>query len=71
MAGVKGGGLKSRDTNYARHGKDFYRNIGKLGGSVKGVKKGFAADPERARIAGAKGGRTSRRGRAKREETDE
>lgn len=47
-----------------RHGADFYREIGKIGGSKK-VKKGFATDIERAKRAGALGGSTSRRGKAK------
>lgn len=38
----------------------WMQSVGKKGGSVKG-KKGFALNPERARLAGAKGGRISRR----------
>ena len=63
MSGTKIGGIKARETNYREHGKDFYRNIGKIGGS-NGHTGGFAANPELARTAGAKGGRKSRRGSA-------
>lgn len=65
MSGIKYGGLKARDTIYKKHGKDYYRNIGRLGGKKTGVKKGFACNPELARIAGKKGGKISKRGRAK------
>lgn len=64
MAGTKKGGQKAAATNKARHGADFYAKIGRKGGSVKGTKGGFAANPELARIAGAKGGRISRRRKA-------
>ena len=61
MSGTKAGGLKARQTNYERHGEDFYARIGKKGG-VNGHTGGFAANPELARKAGAKGGKKSRRG---------
>lgn len=64
MAGTKEGGKKAAATNKARHGKDFYARIGAKGGKV-GTTGGFAANRELARIAGAKGGRISRRGKAK------
>lgn len=73
MSGTLEGGRKARDTNYKLHGKDFYAKIGKLGGA-KSVNKGFASmkrgedgltGPERARLVGAIGGLTSRRGPAK------
>ncbi|TAH32377.1 hypothetical protein EYC58_03265 [Candidatus Saccharibacteria bacterium] len=60
MAGTKAGGLKAALTNKARHGKDFYASIGAKGGK-NGHTGGFAANRELARIAGAKGGRISRR----------
>lgn len=60
MAGTKAGGQKAAATNKARHGSDFYAKIGQKGGK-KGTTGGFAANPELARIAGAKGGRVSRR----------
>lgn len=65
MSGTKAGGAKARETNYKKHGKDFYRHIGKLGGQ-NGHTGGFAANPELAREAGRIGGRISRRGKAKR-----
>lgn len=65
MAGTKEGGKKASRTNIKLHGKDFYRNIGRMGGSVSGIAKGFALDPERAKNAGRKGGAISRRGKAK------
>lgn len=66
MSGTLEGGRKARDKNYKRYGENFYRNIGRKGGSAPTKKpKGFAANPELARIAGAKGGSISRRGPAK------
>ncbi len=64
MAGTKAGGMKAAATNKAKYGKEFYAQIGKKGGQ-NGHTGGFAANPELARIAGAKGGRISRRGPAK------
>lgn len=64
MAGTKEGGMKARATNLARHGEDWYSKIGRIGGQ-NGHTGGFASNPELARIAGAKGGRNSRRGKAK------
>lgn len=61
MAGNKQGGLKARETNYERNGRDFYKMIGAKGGSVRGIKKGFALNIELAREAGRRGGRISRR----------
>lgn len=61
MAGTTLGGKKARETNYKLHGKDFYRRIGKKGGSL-GVTGGFYGDPERAKIAGKRGGHNSKRG---------
>lgn len=60
MAGTKAGGVKAAATNKARHGSDFYAKIGAKGGQ-NGNTGGFAANRELARIAGAKGGRISRR----------
>ena len=60
MSGTKIGGLKARDVNIKRHGKDFYKRIGAIGGR-NGHTGGFAANPELARLAGAKGGKKSRR----------
>ena len=40
------------------HGEDYYKKIGKIGGSAK-VKKGFGKTPQLASIAGKKGGRAT------------
>lgn len=66
MAGTKVGGAKARETNLKLHGADFYKRIGAIGGR-NGHTGGFAANPELARIAGAKGGHISRRGPAKKD----
>lgn len=60
MVQTRAGGLKVRDANLARD-PDHYKKIGKLGGKAKFPGKGFAANPELARIAGARGGTISRR----------
>lgn len=64
MAGTKSGGVKARNTNYEKYGEDFYKNIGRRGGK-NGHTGGFAANHELAKIAGAKGGKISKRGLAK------
>ena len=64
MAGTKAGGLKAAQTNKAKYGKEFYARIGAKGGRL-GHTGGFAANPTLARLAGAKGGRLSKRGPAK------
>lgn len=64
MAGTKAGGVKAAATNKAKYGEDFYRELGRKGGR-NGHTGGFAANPELAKIAGAKGGRISKRGKAK------
>lgn len=66
MSGTKAGGAKARATMYEKHGKDYYKRIGALGGKHC-VMKGFALNPELASKAGAKGGRISKRGKAKKE----
>ena len=66
MAGTKSGGIKASKTNRLKHGDDFYKRIGAKGGS-KCVPKGFALNPELARLSGKKGGSISRRGKAKSE----
>jgi uncharacterized protein len=60
MAGTKNGGKSAAATNKAKYGADFYARIGAMGGK-KGHTGGFAANRELARVAGAKGGRISRR----------
>lgn len=72
MAGTREGGRKAAITNKERHGEDFYSNIGKKGGE-NGHTGGFACEEigrdgltgsQRAKLAGAKGGRISKRGKA-------
>ena len=60
MAGTIQGGKAAAATNKAKYGSDFYAKIGAKGGKL-GKTGGFAANRELARIAGAKGGRISRR----------
>lgn len=68
MPGNKEGGLKTRDKNLAND-PDYYKKLGKLGGAIS-HNGGFGSQKigedgltgrERALIAGAKGGRISRR----------
>ena len=61
MAGTKAGGVKAAATNRAKYGAEFYARIGQKGGQ-NGHTGGFAANRALARIAGAKGGRISKRG---------
>lgn len=60
MAGTKAGGQAAASTNKKKYGSDFYAKIGAKGGK-KGTTGGFFANRELARVAGAKGGRISRR----------
>lgn len=62
MAGTILGGKHAAETNKKKYGADFYRRIRAIGGK-KGTTGGFFANRELARIAGAKGGRISRRPR--------
>lgn len=64
MTGTIAGGRKAAATNLERHGKDFYAKIGRKGGQ-NGHTGGFAYNPALARVAGARGGRKSKRGPAK------
>lgn len=64
MAGTTEGSLKAYQTNLKKHGEDFYKRIGRKGGQ-NGHTGGFAANVELAREAGRKGGRISKRGKAK------
>lgn len=59
MSGNRSGGLKAAAKNLAND-PEFYKKIGRKGGQ-NGKTGGFAANHELARIAGAKGGRISRR----------
>ena len=61
MSGTKAGGKKTAITNKLKHGDNYYAEIGRKGGSVKGTLKGFASDHERARLAGRKCGTISKR----------
>ena len=70
MSGTVEGGRKAYRANIARHGRDFYAKIGQMGGR-RGHTGGFASDKvgpdgltgrQRARVAGSKGGKISRRG---------
>ena len=67
MSGTKAGGIKTREAMYKRHGKDFYREIGRKGGQ-NGHTGGFAANPQLAKLAGSKGGKISKRCKARRTE---
>jgi len=71
MAGTSAGGKRAAETNKKLHGDDFYKNIGRKGGQ-NGTTGGFASDKvgedgltgrQRASLAGAKGGKISKRGR--------
>lgn len=70
MPGSVSGGRKAAATNKEKYGEDFYKKMGKKGGSTPTSKpKGFATNPELARTAGAKGGSISRRGPSKNKTT--
>lgn len=60
MSGTLAGGNAAAATNKAKYGANFYARIGAIGGK-KGHTGGFAANRDLARVAGAKGGRKSRR----------
>lgn len=60
MSGTFAGGKQAAKTNKLKYGDSFYKIIGAMGGK-KGRTGGFFANRELARIAGAKGGRISRR----------
>lgn len=71
MPGTISGGLKASETNKKKYGEDFYKQIGAKGGR-NGNTGGFASQEvgsdgltgqERARLAGAKGGKNSKRGK--------
>lgn len=64
MSGTKEGGLKVKATLIKRHGENFFKEIGRKGGMVC-CQKGFACNPELAKSAGRKGGKISKRGKAK------
>lgn len=60
MAGTAKGGRLAAEKNKKKHGSDFYKRIGAMGGQNSRT-GGFYANRELARRAGAKGGSISRR----------
>lgn len=73
MAGTLKGGKKAAQKCMNKFGKDYYKDIGRIGGSHS-RKGGFASEKigkdgltgsQRAKIAGALGGRKGRRAPAK------
>ena len=70
MSGTVSGGLKAAKTNKERYGENYYAEMGRKGGQ-NGHTGGFASNRERARIAGAKGGRSSKRGENLQKKLDE
>lgn len=69
MAGSVDGGRQAAITNKSKYGADFYARIGAMGGKL-GKTGGFASPDvgadgltgrQRARIAGVRGGRKSKR----------
>ena len=60
MSGTKAGGQLAAKTNKQKYGSEFYAKIGSKGGKL-GRTGGFFANRELAKLAGAKGGRISRR----------
>lgn len=67
--GTTEGGKKTVKTNLAKYGADFYKRIGAKGG-MNGHTGGFYANRELARVAGAKGGRISRRTKKENKDND-
>ena len=70
MSGTKIGGLRAAETNKNKYGEDFYVKMGKKGGLAQ-VPKGFSMNIKLARKAGKKGGKTSKRGPAKKKELED
>ena len=71
MAGTKAGAAKAVKTCMAKHGKDFYKLIGAKGGR-NGHTGGFCSmTPEQRSECGRKGGRISKRGKAKKYEDED
>lgn len=69
IAGTKTGGQRAAQTNKRKYGEDFYKRLGAMGGG-KSRTGGFGCQTvgadgltgkQRARIAGAQGGRSSRK----------
>jgi len=62
MSGTRAGGKKTALVNKQKHGEDYYKKIGSIGGKL-GHTGGFYKNKELARKVGAIGGRISRRGK--------
>jgi general stress protein YciG len=62
MAGNREGGLKAAKTAKERHGENFYKRIGTLGGEMSRG-GGFTKNSERARELGRIGGKTPKKKR--------
>lgn len=60
MAGTKAGGIKAAQVIKQRHGEDYYRKIGYIGGKAS-EGGGFTNNPELASRAGKIGGAKSRK----------
>ena len=64
MAGTRAGALKATESNL-KNDPDFYKRIARLGNEAwkkNGRKpRGFSLDREKARLAGQKGGKASKR----------
>lgn len=64
MSGTRSGAIKAAKTNLEKYGKNFYKDIGRKGGSGhRPEKRYFHIYPEIAKIAAAKGGSKSKRGK--------
>lgn len=71
MTGTVKGGRRAAQSNKERYGDDYYRKIGSKGGQAIPAKpRGFAANIELARKAGAKGGKISKRSAAPKKEKE-
>jgi general stress protein YciG len=70
MPGTREGGLQAAAKNKELYGEDFYKKIGKQGGTIsKGG--GFAKDSEMAALAGRLGGLKSRKDSSKYDPTSD
>lgn len=63
MPGNKIGGQRAAATMKARYGESYFSNIARATVGIKRPGAGFASSREFARLAGAKGGKISRRPR--------
>lgn len=66
MAGTSAGGKKAEATIKAKYGKDFYKKLGKMGGTTKGfasekIDKNGLTGFQRAKIYGSVAGQISAR----------